>query len=86
MVVTGSSRLSKIGLVMYMRGGLMDNIDMRIRLKSANSQSRMNQKCCLSLYQLHKVYMNGNVRTSPFKRALSVNIIMPSNDTTACWL
>ena len=66
-VATGSSRLSKIGFVMYMRGGLTVRLNMRIRLKSANSQFRMNQKCCISLYQLHKVDMNGNVQDSFFQ-------------------
>ena len=44
MGLSGESRLSRTGLITYMRGGLMDNISMRIRLKSAKSQSRTNEK------------------------------------------
>ena len=42
--LSGESRLSETGLIIYMRGALMDNISMRIRLKNANSQSRRNEK------------------------------------------
>ena len=72
----------------------MDNIDTRIRLKSANSQSRMNQNCCLSSYQLHKVYMNANVQDVTFQASSSsqhyqvhlLTGLKPSNDTIAFWL
>ena len=62
----GKSRLSKTGLLTYMRGGLMDNIGMRIRLKSANSQFRKNEKLCYNLHQLHKVHMNRTFQDLPY--------------------